>query len=243
MAVIADPIYTKSDPRIRGASGGAESTADDRFRTRHAADLATVHRLPSTAVEATAITALASRLGPSIALTGADATRSALQAAALQDFRIVHFATHAYADSQDPALSTIVLSRYDRDGEALDGDLHAFEVGSLGLNAELVVLSACDTALGREIGGEAPLGLARAFLEAGAQSVLATVWQVPDTATARLMEKFYQELLAGRGTPTEALERAQAHVRSQPRWSDPYYWAGFQLVSNAPIGNHINDDD
>jgi CHAT domain-containing protein/tetratricopeptide (TPR) repeat protein len=243
VAVIADPIYSIDDPRIRGADPESAVTRDDPLRTRHAEKLAGLRRLPSTAVEANAIMNLTGRAGASIALIGSDATRTGVQSAGLAQYRIVHFATHAFSDSEDPALSTLALSRFDGNGNALVGDLQAFDVASLGLNAELVVLSACDTAVGREIRGEAPLGLARAFLQGGARSVLATLWQVPDTATARLMEEFYRQILSEQRAPAEALELAQLHVRNQPRWSDPYYWAGFQLVSNAPMyrgNNNVN---
>jgi len=241
VAVIADPIYTRNDPRIRGAPFKSGPVADDPLQTRHAKDLASVKRLPSTAVEAKAILDLATGLGPTFALTGADATRTGIQGVSLGQFRIVHFATHAYSDSEDPALSTLALSRFDRNGNPVVGDLRAFDIGSLGLHADLVVLSACDTALGREISGEAPIGLARAFLRGGARSVLATLWQVPDTATARLMEEFYRQLLVNRRSPAAALELAQSHIRNEPRWSDPYYWAGFQLVSSVPTSRVFNN--
>lgn len=241
VAVIADPIYTVDDPRIHGAAPTSVLALHESLRTRHAEALDNLQRLPSTAVEADAIINLASRVGSSIALTGPDASRAGIRSAGLGKFRIVHFATHAFSDSEDPALSTLALSRFDRDGNALVGNLQAFDVASLGLNAELVVLSACDTALGREIRGEAPLGLAWAFLQGGARSVLATLWQVPDTATARLMEEFYRQVLTENRAPAEALELAQLQIRNQPRWSDPYYWAGFQLVSNASINGGNNN--
>jgi CHAT domain-containing protein/tetratricopeptide (TPR) repeat protein len=241
VAVIADPIYTRDDPRIRGTTSATDVIKDDPLRTRHAEELENLQRLPSTAVEASAILKLAGRVGHAIALTGPEATQAGIESAGLGRYRIVHFATHAFSDSKDPALSTLALSRYDRDGNALDGDLQAFDVALLRLNADLVVLSACNTALGREIDGEAPSGLARAFQQGGARSVLATLWQVPDTATARLMEEFYRQILIEQRAPAEALELAQLHVRNQPRWSDPYYWAGFQLVSNAAnIGGNNN---
>ncbi len=232
-AIIADPVYESDDPRVPGAIRGRTAVQSDPLQTRRAELLTSLRRLPSTAIEADAVLRLAEPLGPSLKLTGLDATLAQVQSAGLDQFRIVHFATHALSDSRDPALSTLALSRFDHSGTPLEGDLPAFGIASLNLNADLVVLSACDTALGREIVGEAPLGLARAFLQGGARSVLATLWQVPDTATAHLMEEFYRQVLSEKRTPSAALELAQRHVRSQLRWSDPYYWAGFQLVSNV----------
>jgi CHAT domain-containing protein len=101
----------------------------------------------------------------------------------------------------------------------------------LQMDAALVVLSACETALGREILGEAPVSIAQEFLRAGARSVVATLWKVPDTSTALLMREFYRQLLDERRPPEDALKLAQQHLRAQPRWSDPHYWAGFQLVT------------
>ena len=153
----------------------------------------------------------------------------------LDQYRIVHFATHALADSQDPALATLALSQWDAAGKPLDGALRLYDITQLRLNADLVVLSACDTALGREIAGEGPIGLSQAFLRSGAQSVLATLWQVPDTSTAALMREFYRQLLTNKRDASVALQLAQDYIRKQPRWSDPYYWAGFQLISMAQI--------
>jgi CHAT domain-containing protein len=191
-------------------------------------------RLPSAAAEAASIVSLADDVA-TLRLEGADASRQQVEAAALEQYRIVHFATHAIADSQDPALALLALSRFDARGKSIDGELRAIDIAQLRLSADLVVLSACDTAVGREIAGEAPLGLSQAFLRSGAKAVLATLWQVPDTSTALLMQEFYRELLVNERTPATALALAQDRIRSRPRWSDPFYWAGFQLTSNSPI--------
>jgi tetratricopeptide (TPR) repeat protein len=240
-AIVADPIYESDDPRVRGTGPRKVDARPDPFQTRHAERLSSLQRLPATAAEADEILRLAEPLGPALVLTGSDATRAKIQSAGLDQYRIVHFATHALSDARDPGLSTLALSRFDGSGSQLEGDLPAFGIAALNLHADLVVLSACDTALGREIVGEAPLGLARAFLQGGARTVLATLWQVPDTATARLMTEFYRQVLSERRTPAAALELAQRHVRSHARWSDPYYWAGFQLVSVGPANTFDNN--
>ncbi|MEX0898103.1 MAG: CHAT domain-containing protein [Steroidobacteraceae bacterium] len=235
LAVIADPIYTPDDSRIRGAVALIQPDLSDAMLTRSAQSFARLKRLPSTAVEANAIASLAGGGDSALALVGADASRGSIAAAGLDRYRIVHFATHAFADSEDPALAMLALSRFDRSGNPLDGDMRTFDIAQLHLNADLVVLSACETALGREIAGEGPLGLAHAFLRSGASSVLATLWQVPDTSTSRLMEEFYRQMLVYGRAPSAAIELAQQHIREQPRWSDPYFWAGFQLISNARL--------
>jgi len=99
------------------------------------------------------------------------------------------------------------------------------------LDADMVVLSACETALGREIRGEGLVGLARGFMYAGAERVVASLWQVQDRATAELMERFYRGLLQEGRRPADALRRAQLEMISESggRYSFPYYWAGFVL--------------
>jgi CHAT domain-containing protein len=193
-----------------------------------------MRRLPAAAAEAESIVALAGN-GVALRLEGAAASRQRVGTAGLERYRIVHFATHAIADTQDPALALLALSRFDANGQRIEGELRALDIAQMRISADLVVLSACDTAVGREIAGEAPLGLSQAFLRSGAKAVLATLWQVPDTSTALLMQEFYRELLLNTRTPAAALALAQNRVRGRARWSDPYYWAGFQLTSNSPI--------
>jgi CHAT domain-containing protein len=230
LAVIADPIYAANDSRIRTFAHQA-MVASTAPLTRSARDLNSLQRLPATAVEARDLIALVNRPSETLALIGADASRERVASASLDEYRIVHFATHALADSQDPALATLALSQWDSAGKPLDGALRLYDIAQLRLNADLVVLSACDTALGREIAGEGPIGLSQAFLRSGARSVLATLWQVPDTSTAALMREFYRQLLTNKRNASVALQLAQDYIRKQPRWSDPFYWAGFQLIS------------
>jgi CHAT domain-containing protein len=240
LAVIADPIYTASDSRIQ-TSNSQPAPAEIAPQTRGARDLNSLQRLPATAVEARDLIALVNEPSETLALIGPDANRERVAAAHLDEYRIVHFATHALADSQDPALATLALSRWDADGKPMDGALRLYDITQMQLNADLVVLSGCDTALGREIAGEGPIGLSQAFLRTGARSVISTLWQVPDTSTAVLMREFYRQMLTNkRGTPV-ALQLAQEYVRRQPRWSDPYFWAGFQLVSMTQIDSNNND--
>src|SRR5581483_8889623 len=112
----------------------------------------------------------------------------------LSQYRIVHFATHAVSDSERPERSGLVLSLYDRSGQPQNGFLSLQQIYSLNLPADLVVLSACETALGREIGGEGLVGLVRGFMYAGATRVMASLWSVDDEVTAYLMAHFYRSM-------------------------------------------------
>jgi CHAT domain-containing protein len=165
-------------------------------------------------------------------MTGFDANRAKLLGTDLHEYRYIHFATHGLIDSRYPALSALAFSRYDRRGQQQEALLRLPNIYDLKLNAELVVLSACDTALGREIRGEGLIGLTQGFLYAGARSLVVSLWQVPDRATSELMSQFYQFLLQDRSSPAEALRLAQLKIASNPRWKDPYFWAAMVLVGD-----------
>ena len=158
-----------------------------------------------------------------------EASLATATGAELRDYRIVHFATHGLLDSRRPELSGIVLSLVDRHGRPVDGFLRMGEIYNLQLPVELVVLSACQTALGKEVRGEGLVGLTRGFMYAGAPRVVASLWKVDDAATAELMSHFYRAMLKESKTPASALREAQSRVRTQRRFASPYYWAAFTL--------------
>jgi CHAT domain-containing protein len=122
-----------------------------------------------------------------------------------------------------------VLSLVNEKGKSQDGFLRLHEIYNLNLHADLVVLSACQTALGNDIVGEGIIGLSRGFLYAGAARVMASLWTVDDRATAELMTRFYRKLLAEHQSPSAALRASQLEMQQQPRWSSPYFWAAFEL--------------
>ena len=230
VAVFADPVLSGSDPRVRpdrkapgqGVRGAAlSSSAGD-------AGLADLQRLVSSRREAAAISALAPEKQRWEALDF-DAELAAVRDPKLADFRIVHFATHGLMNSRDPRLSGLVFSLVDRQGRPQNGFLRADEVANLKLGADLVVLSACQTALGKELRGEGLLGLARAFMYAGAPRVIASLWRVADSASTDLMSGFYQALLGAHVPASEALRTAKLRLLRNPLRSAPYYWAGFSL--------------
>jgi CHAT domain-containing protein/tetratricopeptide (TPR) repeat protein len=159
---------------------------------------------------------------------GPAATESRLKSAGLERYRYVHLATHAIADGEHPGLSRLLLSR--EAGSADDGVLHLGEIYNLHLEAELVVLSACDTGLGRLARGEGMIGLTRGFLYAGARSLLVSLWSVSDAAASELVVDFYRQLLAGQPKPRALREAKLSAMARNPEYAKPYFWAPFILV-------------
>jgi len=147
-----------------------------------------------------------------------------------RDARYIHFATHAYVDEKFPLNSSLVLTLPEQLSDGVEnGLLQAWEIfEQLRINADLVTLSGCDTGLGKERAGEGLIGLTRAFQYAGAHSVLATLWQIPDASTAVLMKHFYARLKSG-DNKDEALRHAQIEFLHLPQFSRPYYWAAFSM--------------
>lgn len=227
VAIFADPIFDRRDPRLARLEGGAPAEAlGDRDAVRSWS--AELERLPSTRKEAEAIAAQVPGERLLIAL-GAAARRDRVLAGELASYDVLHFATHGFVHPRAPELSGLVLSRVDAEGRGIEGFLGLYDVVDLELSARLVVLSGCGTALGRPIRGEGFVGLSRGFLYAGAERVMASLWQVRDRATAELMGQFYRALLGEEMPPAAALRQAQLALRAERRWRDPFFWAAFAL--------------
>lgn len=158
---------------------------------------------------------------------GFAATREQLLNTDLTQYAILHFATHGLLDPKRPENSGLVLSTVNRNGQAQNGFVGLQDIYQLRAPVNLVVLSACQTGLGKEVRGEGLIGLTRGFMYAGASTVVASLWKVDDEATAELMKLFYSNLLQRGMTPAEALRAAQNSIRREGR--SPYYWAGFTL--------------
>ncbi|HVF87434.1 MAG TPA: CHAT domain-containing protein, partial [Pyrinomonadaceae bacterium] len=250
VAVMADPVFDTSDPRLMTAvarkvgnqdvainvrsTGETPSSAsvapNDSPLTRAVRGMnrASLTRLPFSREEADAVAALV----PSESLLKATdfrANRATATSGELGNYRIVHFATHGLLNSEHPELSGLVLSLVDENGRAQDGFLRMHEIYNLRLPAEVVVLSACQTALGKEIKGEGLVGLTRGFMYAGAERVVASLWQVDDLATAELMKIFYRGMLKEGLRPAAALRAAQLEMMKQKRRSSPFFWAAFVI--------------
>ncbi|MFT3916910.1 MAG: CHAT domain-containing protein [Anaeromyxobacteraceae bacterium] len=224
LAVLADPVFEKADPRLR--AGAAPAAAEARPLAN--ATREGFARLPYSGEEATAITRAAPP-GAVLEALGFDASRETATGPALSSYRIVHFATHGVVDAGHPERSGVVLSLVDRGGAPRDGFLRLPDIYRLKLGADLVVLSGCQTALGQEVRGEGLVGLTRGFMYAGAPRVVASLWQVDDVATAELMGRFYRAMLKDGLRPAAALRRAQLELRRERAYASPFYWAAFVL--------------
>lgn len=161
-------------------------------------------------------------------LSGASARESGLRDSTVSQYPVIHFATHGLVSDVQPKRSGLLLSP--ETGE--DGLLQMSEIYGLGLKANLVVLSACQTALGREITGEGLIGLSRAFFYAGARSVVATLWNLNDRFAAEFVERFYSELNQGHSSE-EALRRAKMTYLNHPQYSHPFYWSSLVMLGDG----------
>jgi CHAT domain-containing protein len=259
LAVFADPVFDKDDSRVKrgrgrrkswsntgqgisahhvskgmvstgpiinsGPAANAERSLDELSLTDNGP---VIGRLPFSRDEAKSILALVPAKSRMRALDFEASLANALNPQ-LSEYRIVHFATHGLLNSEHPELSGILLSLVDEAGRPQEGFLQLHEIYNLNLPADLVVLSACQTGLGKEIKGEGLVGLTRGFMYAGAARVAASLWKVDDVATAELMRDFYRGMLGEGLRPASALRAAQVNMWRQKRWRAPYYWAAFIL--------------
>lgn len=239
IAMIADPVFDQNDSRLRSANGGDPGAVNPSPsytgsvkkafpRSPSAGNRVSFPRLLFTRREAKAILASA---GDDEVMEALDfqASRATALSAELSQYRMVHIATHGWLDSEHPEMSSIVLSLIDRNGEPQNGYLRLHDIYNLNLSADLVVLSGCRTALGKDIDGEGLISLTRGFMYAGAARVVSSLWQVDDQATAELMGRFYYKILKEQIRPAAALRSSQLEIMAQKRWESPYYWAAFIL--------------
>lgn len=236
VAVLADPVFDRDDPRLpppeksnlTGASAEKSEAAADVLAAQPSADALLLPPLPASKDEAEAVMSLGNA-GSRRKAIGFDANKEFASGGELKQYRIIHFATHGILDNQQPELSGLVLSRFDRSGNTRDGFLRLHDIYNLDLPVELVVLSACNTGLGKAINGEGLVGLTRGFMYAGASRVMASMWKVDDEATAELMKVFYRKMLGEGLTPAAALRQAQLELWRRKRWQAPFFWAAFTL--------------
>ncbi|MGB3509391.1 MAG: CHAT domain-containing protein [Microcoleaceae cyanobacterium] len=237
VAIIADPVFSPDDARVTGktttistsetSSRGLPLEAQQLDRSARDAGIKW-DRLPGTRKEAEAILAIL----PENERTHTfdfEADRETATSQELAQYQIVHFATHGFANSQQPELSGIVMSLVDKNGNWQNGFLRLNDIFNLNLPAEMVVLSACKTAWGKNIKGEGLVGLTRGFMYAGAKRVVGSLWLVDDAATAQLMSQFYQGMLEQGLSPVEALRAAQLQMWQEEGSNSRYYWGAFTL--------------
>jgi len=231
--IVADPVYSRSDSRFN-ARVSATAVRSPTLRGRRATSGSTTgdwERLPASGSEAAAIVAEFAP-GAAESLSGFAANRDAVLQRNLSKYRVVHFATHAVADLEAPQLSALILSMIDAEGRPVAGEIFAGDLLSRPLSAELVVLSACDTALGRTSAGEGLLGMRYAAHASGARAVVASLWPVVDEVGVQVMSGLYDGMIRGRQTPVAALSSAMRDARD--RWRDPAMWAVFEASRANP---------
>ena len=237
IALFADPVFSPDDERLKGTitspvtkNQTVENLPVEAQQLQRSASEANIYwtRLPFTRTEAEQILAL---VPDDLDKQAFDftANRTAATSPDLSQYRIVHFATHGFANSKHPELSGLVLSLVDEKGSLQNGYLRLNDIFNLNLSAELVVLSACQTGLGKEIKGEGLVGLTRGFMYAGAPRVVVSLWSVDDQVTSELMTRFYKKMLQDKLAPAAALRAAQIEVLQLSQWQSPYYWAAFGL--------------
>lgn len=256
MLIVADPVFNSNDTRSRGAT--PSSAADTRGLGIQSAlsdvagqdasaapDSAKMQGLPlvrlaGTRAEAEQIVKLAKTSGAQADMwLDLDASEGNVETRDVSQYRIIHIATHGLLDAERPQFTGLVLSLVGNKSE--DGFLRTDEVFNLKLGSPLVVLSACETGLGREKRGEGVMGLTRAFMYAGAPTVGVSLWSVADRSTAELMTDFYKRLLsppagatgtAAAVSPSSAMREAQLAMIAGKKYSAPFYWAPFVLVGD-----------
>jgi CHAT domain-containing protein len=248
VAVLADPVFESDDPRISSASRANPKQANRQAQeTEFHQALQDVNlsgdghipRLLASRVEAKAIMAVTPWRSGFEAMDF-DASRATVTKTDLSNYRIVHFATHGLLNNEHPELSGIVLSLFDQNGQPQDGYLRLHDIYNLKLPVDLVVLSACNTGLGKDVKGEGLIGLTRGFMYAGASSVVASLWKVDDEATSELMRIFYGYMLRDGLSPAAALRKAQVTMSQQKPWQSPYYWAGFVIEGQYIPNERVN---
>jgi CHAT domain-containing protein/predicted negative regulator of RcsB-dependent stress response len=231
VAVFGDPVFQRNDERLltetnRELNGSrAHSTLAQNNLTKTGLNLP---RLLYTRLEVQDIINLTPK-GQSMMAVDFAANRQTVISGDLNQYRIIHFATHAFIDGSHPELSGIVLSLIDEKGNPQDGFLRLNEIYNLKLSADMVVLSGCSTGLGKEVKGEGVIGLTRGFMYAGSRRVIVSLWNTDDRSTSVLMNRFYSRMLMDGLSPAASLRAAQIQMWREKGWHDPYYWAAFVL--------------
>jgi CHAT domain-containing protein/Tfp pilus assembly protein PilF len=222
LAVLADPLFPpQKDPEV-------DLNRSIQQRAMKNLKRSSLDPLPGTRIEAEAML----KLVPSEQTThafGADANYNFATNPTLKQYRHLFFATHGFVDTKQPELSGIALAQVDKDGKPVEkGYLRLGDIFNMDWAAELVVLSACETGLGKDTKGEGLVGLTRGLMYAGSKRAVVSLWKVSDQGTSELMPIFYKSVLAAK-SPAVALREAQLQMLQGKDWKSPYYWAAFTL--------------
>ncbi|OKH29527.1 hypothetical protein NIES2101_43280, partial [Calothrix sp. HK-06] len=233
LAVLADPVFEASDSRLTGKEptyNVSEFNLNRSSLQRASKNLKRngLERLIGTRTEAEEILKFVPAQ-ETIHAYDFDANYNFVTNPELKQYRFLLFATHGFVDTINPEFSGIVLSQFDKQGKSIDrGYLRLGDIFNLDLGAELVVLSACETGLGKNVKGEGLVGLTRGLMYAGSKRVVVSLWSIDDKGTSKLMPIFYKAVLTGK-LPTVALREAQLQLWQSQEWQSPYYWAAFTL--------------
>lgn len=232
LAVWADAVFGPEDPRL-GAYGAkarkAAAQPEDLQRSVELMGLQGLPRLRGSRREATEILKLVTE-DQRLKFLDFEAAREPLINGRASHCQFLHLASHTLLNPLRPELSGIALSLLTAEGKPRPGFLRPHDVAHLNLSAEVVVLSACQTAAGKDIRGEGISGLPQSFMLAGVPRIVMSLWPVSDAATPELMTSFYKGMLQEGQSPAAALRSAQLSMIADDRWRDPYYWAGFVLL-------------
>ena len=232
LAAFGDPVFASAHAEAKVAKGGETEIVAARLRsalrdTDLNGDVSAINRLFYAKRELESLREVAGE--KALILSDYAATREQLLKTDLTQYSMLHLVTHGFFDPKRPESSGLLLSTVDREEKRVEGFVGLQDIYELRAPVLLVVLSACQTALGKDVRGEGLLGVTRGFMYAGASSVVASLWQVDDAATAELMKLFYSNMLQRGMKPGEALRAAQNSIRQRPEWRSPYYWAAFTL--------------
>lgn len=253
MLILADPVFNSNDARAKGAGSGVsgdtrglgiQSALSDVAGAQASADTSNAKmqglplaRLAGTRTEAEEIVKLAKISGAQAdTWLDLDASEDNVDSRDISKYRVLHIATHGLLNAERPQFTGVVLSLVGNKNE--DGFLRTDEVFNLRLGSPLVMLSACETGLGKEKRGEGVMGLTRAFMYAGAPTVGVSLWSVADKSTAELMTDFYKRFLGSSGAnsgtvpASAAIRDAQLAMIAGKKYSAPFYWAPFVLVGD-----------
>jgi len=224
------PVFRSADPPVVGEIAG---NADPRANLQAADSLNTqpLPQLIATQKEVSTIIGLFRGKGRQAeGYLFQDASEENFKSAGIREFDYIHIATHSIGDRQNPKLSGLLFSRSNEPKADLeDGILYSEETFNLDLNAELMVLSSCESGIGKLVKGEGMIALNRGFFYSGARNIIFSLWMVEDRATAQLMVALYRNLLQGRSIP-KSLQRAKLSLLKNRYTAFPKYWSGFILV-------------
>lgn len=227
LLVFSDPVFSEDDARLVPSNQAGEKPVS-LSTFRFAESLNWLPRLTASKTEADSIAEIVGSRRSDV-YSGFAANREKFLNINVSEYKIIHLATHGLIDEQRPELSGIVLSRFGEYGQKLNEFVRLQDIYGMKLSADLVVLSACNTGIGKEVRGEGLQSLNNGFLQTGAKSVMSSLWKVDDYATLELMKNFYESLADGKHTPAGALRDAQIKLWKSAQYKSPFYWAAFTI--------------